>query len=209
MSNDPEQIRRDIETTRSNLSRDVDQLTESVRPSNVARRQVDKVTGAASGMKDKVMGAASDLQSSGGDSMSQAGDAASSVQTKARRQTKGNPLAAGLIAFGAGALLGSLMPASEKEQQAAVALKEKAQPVVEEAKGVAQDAAQNLKPQAQEAAESVKEQATGSAEKVKQEGQSAAQDVKGSAQDAKDTVQESRDSSSTGTIGGSGSGSQL
>lgn len=53
MSNDPDQIRQDIERTQGNLSYNVDQLTETVRPGNVARRQADKVAGAATGLKDK------------------------------------------------------------------------------------------------------------------------------------------------------------
>lgn len=43
------------------------------------------------------------------------------------RQTEGHPLAAGLIAFGAGWLISSLMPASEKEARAAQQLVETAQ----------------------------------------------------------------------------------
>ena len=50
-----------------------------------------------------------------------------------RRQTRGNPLAAGLIAFGAGWLVSSLLPASRREQeladQAKQVAQEKVQPV--------------------------------------------------------------------------------
>jgi phage-related protein len=53
---DPDQIRADIERTRANLSSDVNALTESVKPSNVAGRQVDKARSAVVGVKDKVMG---------------------------------------------------------------------------------------------------------------------------------------------------------
>jgi hypothetical protein len=44
-SNDPDEIRADIERTRAALSDDVDDLAESVKPKNVAQRQVDKVKG--------------------------------------------------------------------------------------------------------------------------------------------------------------------
>jgi ElaB/YqjD/DUF883 family membrane-anchored ribosome-binding protein len=194
MSNDPEQIRRDIERTQSNLSYDVNQLGETVRPGNVARRQAGKLSGAASGLRERVMGKAADMQSAGGDAAGRVGDTASSVQHKAKSQVNGNPLAAGLVALGVGALIGSLLPSSDREQQAATALKEKAEPLVDEAKGVARQTADNLKPQAQEAAQSVKDQATDSAQTVKDEGQSTAQDVQSSAQDAKSNVQESRGS---------------
>ena len=42
-SNDPDEMRTDIERTRAALSDDVDELADAVRPQNVARRQVDKV----------------------------------------------------------------------------------------------------------------------------------------------------------------------
>ena len=52
-STDPEEIRADIERTRASLSENVDRLTESAAPSNVAKRQVDKVKDAAGSVKDK------------------------------------------------------------------------------------------------------------------------------------------------------------
>ena len=125
--------------------------------------------------------------------------------------TAAGALAAGLPARGAvwyalgiGALIGGLMPSTQREREAGVALKERAEPLVEEAKGAAQEAVEHLKPQAQQAAESVKAHATDSAQAVKAEGQDAAahvktsaqdssQAVKTSAQDAKNDVQASRD----------------
>lgn len=199
MSENPEQIRQDIEVTRGRLSEDVDVLTETVRPSNVARRQADKVTGRAAELKERVMGVAddtvsrtSDAGSSVGEKASELGDKAGEVPQMARRQTQGNPLAAGLVALGVGWLVGSLLPASERERQAAEQLKDKAQPLVEEAKGVAQDTAQELKQPAREAVEAVKQSATESAETVKDEGRSTAEEVQGSATDAADTIRQSR-----------------
>ena len=60
-STDPEEIRADIERTRASLSENVDRLSESATPSNVAQGQVDKVKDAAGSVKDRVMGAASDV----------------------------------------------------------------------------------------------------------------------------------------------------
>jgi hypothetical protein len=208
-SNDPDALRAEIEQTRANLSRDVNALGEAVQPSNIAKRQVDKAKGAAVGIKDKVMGSAEDAVSSvqekasgvGGSVGGSVGNVGSNVtgtvsnvgQT-AKSQTQGNPLAVGVIALGAGWLLGSMLPASTKERQAAAALKEQAAPLVSQAQDVAkeaaQEAAQNLKEPAQQAAESVKSTAQDAAQTVKAEGQSAAEDVKSSAQQSKESVQE-------------------
>jgi len=188
MTNNPDQIRREIEDTRGRLSSDVNALTETVSPSNVSRRQVDKVAVAASSVKERVMGTAEDLRSSGSDAASTVGQAPGAAADKARSKTQGNPLAAGLIALGAGWLVGSMLPASEKEKQAASTLKDKAQPLVDEAKSVAQDTAQELKEPAKQAAQSIKETATDAKDTVVQESQSTAEDVKSQAQDSTDAV---------------------
>lgn len=102
MTNDPDQMRANIEATRGDLSRNVDALTESVRPGNVARRQKDKVNSAVSGAKDAVMGHAGSVQSTGSDALQATGDAISSAPNKVQQSAQGNPLAAGLIAVGVG-----------------------------------------------------------------------------------------------------------
>ena len=63
-SNDPDQLRAEIERTRSDLSQNVNALGEAVTPGNIAKRQVDKVAGAAVGLKDKVMGTVDDATGS-------------------------------------------------------------------------------------------------------------------------------------------------
>jgi gas vesicle protein len=186
-SNDPDQLRAEIERTRSDLSQNVNALGEAVTPGNIAKRQVDKVAGAAVGLKDKVMGTVDDATSSAADTAS---DRVGEVKDQAARKARGNPMAAGLIALGAGWLLGSLLPASDKERELAAAAKEKAQPMVDEVKNVAQEAAENLKEPAQQAAESLKATAQDAVETVKAEGQQATETVKASAAESADSVKE-------------------
>ncbi|MFC7487942.1 DUF3618 domain-containing protein [Knoellia sp. CPCC 206453] len=193
MTNNPDEIRREIEDTRGRLSSDVNALSETVRPSNVARRQVDKVAGVATSAKDRVMGTADDFRSSGSDAASSVGQVPGAAAEKTRRKTQGNPLAAGLVALGAGWLVGSMLPASEKEKQAAVTLKDKAQPLVDEVKSVAQDTAQELKEPATQAAQSVKETAVDAKDNVTQEGRSTAGDVASQAQSSADNVRSSQE----------------
>ena len=182
------EIRREIDHTRQRLSYDVNELTDSARPGNVARRQVSKVSrgvdrlmGAAQDAGESVVGRAGDVQQSGGDALASARDTT-------MQRTQGSPLAAGLVAAGVGWLVGSLLPASAPERRAVRAAEEAAEPIVEEAKSVAQDVAQNLKDPAQEAVQSVKEQAQESTQAVKDEGRSAADDVQASAKDSAEQV---------------------
>jgi gas vesicle protein len=184
-SEDPDVIRADIERTRSELSRDVNALGESVTPGHMARKGADKVKDRAAGLKDQIMGSASDAGHATSDSASSmassVGDTAHGAASSVKRQARGNPLAAGLVALGAGWLLGSLLPASSKETEMAEAVKDRAAPVLDEAqstvKQMAQEGAEHLKEPAQEAVQAVKDHAQDSAQTVKQEGQSAAQDV--------------------------------
>jgi ElaB/YqjD/DUF883 family membrane-anchored ribosome-binding protein len=177
-----EQLTTDIEHTRDDLSRNLDALNDRVNPGRVMERRREAARNRLSAMRDKVMGPAHSAEhrmSSAGDSMSSSVQgAAHSVQQKA----EGNPLAAGLVAFGAGMLVSSMIPASQKESEAAQRLvenaKEHGQPVLDEAKSAGQQMGENLKEQAGEAAAQVKSSAQESAQQVKQEGQSSAQQVR-------------------------------
>ena len=135
------------------------------------------------------MGSASDAADTGQRSPAPSGDAVSDAPTAVARKAQGSPIAAGLIAFGAGLLVSSLLPASRAEQQAAEAVKDTAQPMVDDLTDTAKEVAGNLKEPAQQALEEVKSTATDAAATVKDEATSAADDVKSQAQDSKDTVQ--------------------
>lgn len=197
MTENPDAIRADIEATRMRLGTNVDAVADKVTPSHIVQRQTDKVRDAVFGAKEKVMGSAHHAGAgvhSGADGAGQAfsdagsaiGDAPQQVKTK----TQGNPLAAGLIAFGAGLLVSSLIPASDKEREAADALKTAAEPMTTELTDAAKDLAQGLKAPAQEAMENVKATAADATEHVKGEGQNAVEDVRYRAEDARDNVQQ-------------------
>ena len=74
----------------------------------------DRTSNAVGTVKDKTSDAVDTVKD-------KAGDVATQIQqapAAARRQTQGNPIAAGLIAFGAGLLAASLLPATELEKRA-------------------------------------------------------------------------------------------
>ncbi|MEV1018491.1 DUF3618 domain-containing protein [Micromonospora sp. NPDC049801] len=214
MSTDPDQIRREIEATRNSLSSDVDALAYKVSPSRIVDDRKQRARSALQNVRDKVMGTASDLGQGTGHAAHSVGDrassaassvsdaaqsAASSVSDAAhtaprviREKSQGNPLAAGLIAFGVGWLASSLIPASRREQQAAAQVKEKVgehSGVVKEKLGeVASELKDELREPAQHAAESVRSTAQDAVHAVKDDGRSAAQDVKDQAQQARQQV---------------------
>ncbi|MET8309492.1 MULTISPECIES: DUF3618 domain-containing protein [unclassified Micromonospora] len=214
MSTDPDQIRREIEATRNSLSSDVDALAYKVSPSRIVDDRKQRARSALQNVRDKVMGTASDLGHGTGHAAHSVGDrassAASSVNDAAhsaastvsdaahsaphviRQKSAGNPLAAGLIAFGVGWLASSLIPASRREQEAATQIKEKvgehSGAVKEKLGEVASELKDELREPAQHAAESVKSTAQGAVHVVKDDTKSAAQDVKDQAQQSRQQV---------------------
>lgn len=187
MSDSPDEIRADIERTRHDLGMDVDALADKVSPSKIVDRQVDKVRGAFTSVRERVMGAADDA----GSSLSDAGSHAGDLKDRAVAKAEGNPLAVGLIAFGAGLLVASLIPASSKEKDLAATVKEQAQPLVDEVTDAAKEVGEHLKEPLQASVESVKSSAQDSVATVKDEVQGAASDVKDQAQHARENISDS------------------
>ena len=197
MGQDPEQLRAEIAQTRQELDADLDLLGEKVSPEKVLERRVDATKSAFTGVREKVMGP------SGGSSGSLA-ESASGAPQAARDKAAGQPLAAGLVAFGVGWLLSSLLPASQAEIHAAESLKDNvAEPLKQQLTESANEIKANVQPAAQQAAESVKESATEAAESVKGEARgaqaevkdragAAAGNVKDQARDAKDQVEDAQ-----------------
>lgn len=185
----PEQIQREIEGTRRALSEDVDRLTEKVSPGRVVSRRVDRVKSGASSLREKVMGSLPDPQqvkSGAGDTASSVRDTASSVgdsvtgavtgaPQKVKQQTQGNPLGAGLVAFGVGLVLSSLVPASEREKELAAHAQDTAMGPLQD---TAKEFAGQLQGSAQESAQQIKDVATHAATDTADEARSAVEDVK-------------------------------
>jgi ElaB/YqjD/DUF883 family membrane-anchored ribosome-binding protein len=179
----------DIEATRADLSRNLDELTDKVSPQRVVERRKEAAKSSLASVRDKVMGSAQDAKASLGSGSGSGSGGAGSVKDSAQAAagtvgsaTAGHPLTAGLVAFGAGMLVSALLPASKQETEAARnvvdAAKEHGQPLVDEAKSVGQEMGQDLGGSAAQAAQQVKSQAQDSVENVKQEGQSSVDQVK-------------------------------
>ena len=214
-SSNPDEIRAEIERTRHQLGQDVDALAEKVSPTKAVSRQTDRVRDGFISVKENIMGtpehhrgpsgtdkakhAAQDAAGQARDYMDQAGDrvsewaddaqhAVQQAPAQLRGRTAGNPLAAGLIALGAGWLI----PSSDAEQQAARRAKDEAAPFLDKAKQqatqVAQEIREQVEPEAREAAASLKDSAAESAEHLKAEGQDKAQELKSESQDAAQQV---------------------
>jgi len=209
---DPEVLRAEIARTRAELSDNVDTLTETANPKNIANRQVSKVKSAAQGVREHLMGAPDDPDDSGtvgervGAVTDRASGALGSVQDRAsgavdtitdaprqvQRKARGNPLAAGLIAFGIGYLISGAIPASQKEQEAASRLQEKAAPLKDKISEAANEVGERLREPAQQAATAVKDAASEAAANVKDQGTTAKADVQDQVQHSTERVKDTQ-----------------
>jgi uncharacterized protein YjbJ (UPF0337 family) len=192
----PEEIRRDIERTRAGLGETLEDIEDRVSPTRIRQRQTARLRGRWTQVRESVMGP--DDESSGvrqvGDRTGEAADRMRHAPDEAVARTRGNPLAAGLIAFGGGLLAASLIPASRQEQQAAQQLRDRfEEPVREELRhagqetrdrleGSAQQAAEQVKATAQEGVQHTREDARQATERTRQEAEGAAQRTRSDAE---------------------------
>ena len=214
MAQEPDRIRAEIDRTRAELTRDVDRLAEKTSPAKVAQRRwtavKEKVMGSAdhgrhvasdktssavgtvqdtaSRVGDKASNTASRVGEKASDAASTASDAVRSAPGAVARQTEGNPIAAGVIAFGIGMLAATLIPATDAEKRAGLQLKEHSGDLTDKVKETAQEMKEDLGGTVKQAAAEVKDTAQDAA-------QSTAQQAKSSARGAADeTKQAARNS---------------
>lgn len=181
MATTPDRLKAEADQTREKLAADVDRLANRTSPKRKLHRGSERIRDAARGAKERVMGTTEEMRTAASgaaettqEKAEQAAGAVRSLPQRAMRSTEGNPLAVGLIAFGAGLLAAALLPESRAEQRAgaqlastagpaaapiAQAAKESAAHVAEEAKETGRAAGQRVASSAEEAAHATRESA--------------------------------------------------
>jgi hypothetical protein len=191
MGKSASEVRADIEDTRRDMSDTVDAIADRASPRRIVHRRRERVAAGWRSVRDRVMGKAESTYGTAADQAGRlpeaAGEAATTMKETAQavprkvvEETQGNPIAAGIVAFGAGLLIASVLPPSEAEQRAAAQLRDKAGPlqdelgqagrqVVEDVKSAAQDGVQQVKNTASDAAANVQEDVRSSAQQVSEQ----------------------------------------
>lgn len=201
MGEETARLREEIDQTRADLTRDVDLITDRTSPARIARRRWDRVREAGTSMKERVMGATAEsgrhAAGAAGSVQETAQETAQTAVDTTRRTAEGNPLAAGLLAFGVGWLVSSLLPAAEAERRAASGVKDvvrehadEVQPMIDQAKQGAQEVGRHLKEQASQSAQEVREHTQRAASSVAEEGKEAGRSVAEEARTAGQDVTE-------------------
>lgn len=197
MVEEPDRIRNDIDETRSGLARRVDLLADKTVPTRVAQRRWSAVkekvmgspaprhatqsAGESGSAVDSVRDGARSAVATAQDKASQVGDSVKDAPAAVARQTQGNPIAAGVIAFGVGLLAASLIPTTEVEKRAGAQLKDNTGDLVDQVREPLQESAQQLKSDltgtVKDASESVKATAQDAAHTTAREAKSSAKDA--------------------------------
>jgi len=94
------------------------------------------------------------------------------------QKAQGNPLAAGIIAFGVGMLAATLIPVTDAEKRAGAELKDRSGDLTDKVKEVANEMKDDMSGTVQQAVGQLKETAQDAAQTTKQQAQSSAQDAK-------------------------------
>jgi hypothetical protein len=192
MGKTAEDLRLDLEQQRESIGRDLDAIGDRVSPGRMVERRRLAVRQSFGRARDAVMGArdaatsttghaTSSAQAAVGNAASTVGDVVTSAPHAIQSQTQGNPLAAGLIAFGVGALAGSLLPTTRREEQAVAQVQPALESAAGELAGGAQSVAAAAKEHAAEGAEHLKDTAKDAAQSVKSEAQGATQSMQAQA----------------------------
>lgn len=174
-----EELRRDIEDTRDRMSVTLDAIGDRVSPGRVAERRWNNVRQATNKARESVMGRPRAAASGIGDRASSAAstvtDGVHQAPDTIKEGTQGNPLLAGGIAFGLGALLGGLAPTSREEQQVAAKVME---PVKQELSDLGHQVTDSASSQAQQAVQETKATASEAVGTVKEKTRDATDEVK-------------------------------
>lgn len=191
MAQEPARIRDDIELTRTDLARDVDALADRTLPNRVARRRWGDMKAKARSFSDKIMGTPNGghrIAEKTGDMADEVASAVREAPHAVAQRTQGNPVAAGIIAFGVGLLTASLIPATEMERRAGEMLRANADDLIEPIKQPLADSAQQIKDDVTDAVtvavDEVKQTARDAANATKEEAKGAAEDVRDQTKDA-------------------------
>jgi hypothetical protein len=194
-ADDPARIRDEIRMTRTRMDDTLYELEDRVAPSRVAERAKARARTRLDAVRGSIMGTVDDVTPTGsssgssrgvGDVASDAADQARQAPQAAREKTRGNPLAAGMIAFGVGALAAALLPESDQETRLVEGAADNVdlQKVRGEVEQAVQDVREPVQQRAQEGVDDLTDTAQGHAQAMKDEAASSGARVRSDAQDA-------------------------
>jgi gas vesicle protein len=202
MAERTDELRQDIDRKRDDIGYTVDQIQNRVSPRRVTARGTHQLRRLWIDTRDRVMGndqaeypwerasqRVEDTSQGMGEKVGEMTDRAAEklndiregiadAPQTVRQQTRGNPLAAGLITFGGGLLVGTLLPRTDAEERAAERLQPALSEVAQGASGVGKEIAEDVRSSSTDAIQEVKDTARTAIENVEDDAKSAVDRVR-------------------------------
>ena len=136
MADRTDELRQDIDQKREDIGYTVDQIQNRVSPGRITARGRHRIRRWWIDAKDRILGndeteypwerqmqavsnRVGNVTDRASEMMSDVRDGVAETPRIVRRQTQGNPVAAGFVAFGGGLLVGTLLPETQTERDAA------------------------------------------------------------------------------------------
>lgn len=190
-ADDPDRIRDEIRMTRGRMDDTLSSLEYRVAPSQVAARSRARLQSRWTGIRESVMGS-SPASRGPGDMASDVGDSARQAPQAVMDKTRGNPMAAGMVAFGLGAIIAGALPGSEREEHLAEEAADHLdlQHVRDEVEQVVDDVREPVEARAKEGMEEVKQTAQSETSDLQDEARTSQERVTGEARDASREVRD-------------------
>jgi hypothetical protein len=195
------ELRRNAERDRERMGETLDAIGDRLSPERVVERRKAAVGQGFRRMREAVMGSpgyvepvahraregasnvATNVASSAADTARSAAENVRQAPQMVADQTRGNPIAAGIVAFGAGMLFATMFPKTETEQQLIGDVRPTIDRAKEELQGTGRELAADVRDHAKDAAQQVsqagKEAASNVTEQTKSSAQEVAQQAKG------------------------------
>lgn len=178
---DTEQLRARIEEQRMEITGTVEQIENRIMPGRIMARRRDSVRRTLTDWRDTVLGN-DEPDYSGTSALTSAKEGVPHAPQTIRRQARGNPMAAGAVALGAGWLVATVLPRTQEER----AMARRMEPKLAEA-------ASAVKSEGQALASDLEEPARDAVEQVKHTGQEVASELRDEAKDAASSVRSNAD----------------
>jgi len=176
---------------RARMSETLEAIGDRVSPERMVERRKAAVGQGFKRLRESVMGSSeyeepmsTRVRERAGGVAHQATDAAQSAAERVQHapemiaeRARGNPMAAGFVAFGAGVLLATLFPETRTEQRLVDSAQPQMQRATEELKGAGRELMDDAKQQAQQATQEVRAAGSEAASNVAEQTRSSAQEV--------------------------------
>jgi uncharacterized protein YjbJ (UPF0337 family) len=184
MGQSPEELREQIEGTRSDLGETLDAIGDRVSPGRMIERRTNRMRQWTHNVRGQMMGAAQGTMGGAKERMGDTVDTVRGLPEAGHQRTQGAPLVMGGLAFGLGVLVATMLPRTETEEQAADAVADKVEPLKQEMLQAGKETAEHLKQPVREAVADVKDTAKDGAQQVADQAKQGAHETASATQQA-------------------------